>query len=148
MADYYALLSMRIEVSDEAQLTWLLDAFRAVDDNANDEDGRGALPEEIVAVATEQGADLNWGTGVLVSKGPLSLWIRSDESVQVEALATIIQSYLRRFDIQEGVGFEYAFTCSRPRLDAYGGGACYVTQKGLRWMTTGRWLGEQEESDG
>lgn len=46
--------------------------------------------------------------------------------------------------LNETVGFEWADTCSKPRLDAFGGGAMFVTATEIRGMHTSRWLAEQE----
>ena len=40
-------------------------------------------------------------------------------------------------------GFEYALTCSRPRLDAFGGGAHVIdlgARKSISWTSTQEWL--------
>lgn len=40
-------------------------------------------------------------------------------------------------------GFQYALTCSRPRLDAFGGGAHIIdlgARKSIGWTSTQEWL--------
>ena len=40
-------------------------------------------------------------------------------------------------------GFTYALTCSRPRLDAFGGGAHVIdlgARKSIGWTSTQEWL--------
>jgi hypothetical protein len=37
-------------------------------------------------------------------------------------------------------GFEYTNTCSRPRADAYGGGAVVFTRTSENWMNTYHWM--------
>ena len=47
------------------------------------------------------------------------------------------------FDLKGLWGFEYANTCSRPRLDAYGGGAHAIdlgARKSIGWVCSYEWL--------
>lgn len=40
-------------------------------------------------------------------------------------------------------GFDYAMTCSRPRLEAFGGGAHVIdlgARKSIGWISTHEWL--------
>ncbi|MGB4907012.1 MAG: hypothetical protein WBP15_00590, partial [Tabrizicola sp.] len=42
-------------------------------------------------------------------------------------------------------GFQYALTCSRPRLDAFGGGAHVVdlgARKSVGWTSSQEWLAD------
>lgn len=71
------------------------------------------------------------------------LWIRDDSSGDVEAVISFVLRLAEDLD-QTGLwGFEYALTCSRPRLDAFGGGA-HVIDLGARttigWTNTNEWL--------
>ena len=71
---------------------------------------------------------------------PKTLWISNDESANVNALSAVIQAALKKFKLNDRVGFEYAFTCSKPRLDAFGGGATIVTKDGFDYTSTSMWL--------
>ena len=47
------------------------------------------------------------------------------------------------FDLKGMWGFTYALTCSRPRLDAFGGGAHVIdlgARKSIGWTSTQEWL--------
>jgi len=47
------------------------------------------------------------------------------------------------FDLKGLWGFEYANTCSKPRLDAFGGGAHVIdlgARKSVGWTSTNEWL--------
>jgi hypothetical protein len=41
------------------------------------------------------------------------------------------------------VTFEWSHDCSKPRVDAYGGGAAFITAKEIKTMSTSAWLNEQ-----
>jgi len=58
------------------------------------------------------------------------------EHVDIEALAEFICGILEHFDIDEPVAFEYANTCSKPRLDAYGGGAIICHKTGAKYCNS------------
>jgi hypothetical protein len=38
------------------------------------------------------------------------------------------------------VTFEWSHDCSKPRVDAYGGGAAIITAKRIKTMSTCEWL--------
>ena len=47
---------------------------------------------------------------------------------------------LRTYDPTGRVTFEWAFDCSKPRTDAYGGGAAIITARRIKTMNTSEWL--------
>jgi hypothetical protein len=49
---------------------------------------------------------------------------------------------LQTFDPGGRVTFEWSHDCSKPRVDAYGGGAAIVTANEIKTMNTGQWLQE------
>lgn len=52
------------------------------------------------------------------------LWIRHTESISLEAVVAVIQVLLDELEIDEPFEFSWAYTCSAPRIDEFGGGAC------------------------
>ena len=61
---------------------------------------------------------------------------------QPAVLCAFLQHLLQKFDPQGCVTFEWSHDCSRPRLDAYGGGAAIVTARKIKTLSTGQWLAE------
>lgn len=54
-----------------------------------------------------------------------------------------MQRLAETFDLKGMWGFAYAMTCSRPRLDAFGGGAHVIdlgARKSIGWTSTQEWL--------
>jgi chromate transport protein ChrA len=51
---------------------------------------------------------------------------------------------MRHFNVAGKWGFNWAQNCSKPRLNAYGGGACMVSQTESEWINTFDWLTQQE----
>ena len=69
-----------------------------------------------------------------------TVWFHSDPNIDLEEAATTIQRFLKECRPEGSCGFSWAETCSKPRLDEFGGGACYVTAKQVWWHNTGDWL--------
>jgi hypothetical protein len=57
-------------------------------------------------------------------------WFHSDESGDPEQLALFIHHLIEKFDLPP-FGFDWAFTCSKPRIDEFGGGAVWITKEGF-----------------
>jgi hypothetical protein len=74
-----------------------------------------------------------------VDKNESGIWIHSDSS-GADAACDFVQHLLARFGIEEPVGFEWANTCSKPCLDAFGGGAVIITATEIRSWTSFAWL--------
>ena len=71
------------------------------------------------------------------------LWIRDDDSGDIEAVIAFVLRLAETLDLTGLWGFEYALTCSRPRLDAFGGGAHVIdlgARKCVGWVNTQTWL--------
>jgi len=70
------------------------------------------------------------------------LWLHSMYG-GVDAVCAFIQHLLQKFDPKSHVTFEWSHDCSKPRVDAYGGGAAFITAKEIKTMSTSAWLNEQ-----
>ena len=132
MAGYYTNLSFAVEVDDPVAA--------AAEINRQYE------------IAQEEGCPEDPPEGWMFEEEPHGLsieadedgvWIHSEESASVEAAADIARWLLTQPGAPEVVGFEWASTCSKPRLDAFGGGGVIVTKAGARWMNTGDWLSRE-----
>ena len=128
MADYFTHFSCLIDVgtADKAALAVaLFDQLRVEDQEADE-------PQV-------SGFDLS------IQDGPDSsiLWIRDEEHGDIEQVIGFVLRLAVDLDLSGLWGFEYALTCSRPRLDAFGGGA-HVIDLGARttigWTNTNEWL--------
>lgn len=72
------------------------------------------------------------------------LWIRSDEFIDVDSFANYAIEVGRALKLKGKFGFSWAETCSKLRLDEFGGGACIIDWgKGTRkFITTWGWLND------
>lgn len=53
------------------------------------------------------------------------IWINGDEIVP-DNIANMILEILEKLEIDEPFVFSWSYTCSKPRIDEFGGGACAV----------------------
>lgn len=138
MADYFTNFSLIFSVpSAEAQGCALELAAQA---------GRIRQGDELSSDFPRELADLieDWSFDVEpdgVGNKP-ALWLHSS-SGGIDAACIFIQHLLQRFDPQGRVTFEWSHDCSRPRTDAYGGGAAIITATEIKTMSTGQWLSQQ-----
>lgn len=138
MANYYTELSFVVRIGSEARAEWAKQIF--------DEFEGGMYPEYL--------DDPDWpDTGCLAKvetakdpQVPAALWIRSDESAQINNLVSFLLVLVDTLQIDEPIGVEWASTCSKPRLDGFGGGA-FVVKRGCepRFMNSGLWLDQALE---
>ena len=71
------------------------------------------------------------------------LWIHDVVSGDVEQVIGFVLRLAETFDLKGLWGFDYANTCSRPRVDAFGGGAHVIdlgAGKSIGWTSTQEWL--------
>ena len=128
MADYFTHFSCLIDVgtADKAALAVALFDQLRVEDLEADE------PQV-------SGFDLS------IQDGPDSsmLWIRDDEHADIEQVIGFVLRLAAEIDLTGIWGFDYALTCSRPRLEAFGGGAHVIdlgARKCVGWVNTQTWL--------
>ena len=98
--------------------------------------------------AEEEGADDPTFSGFALSlqDGPGSsvLWFHDDDGQgDVEGAIRFVLRLAEELDLIGLWGFQYALTCSRPRLDAFGGGAHVLdlgARKSVGWTSSQEWL--------
>jgi len=72
------------------------------------------------------------------------LWITGEENINDELAANFTQMLLQYFDLDICVCFGVAYTCSKPRLDAFGGDAVFVTKKEVEYISSTQWLSKKK----
>jgi hypothetical protein len=132
MADYFTNFSCLLDVRTPAN------AARALELCANtpeDEDGLRFADGFILSTQMEGGSEL---------------LIHDDYSGDPERVIAFVLLCAEEFDLKGLWGFEYANTCSKPRLDAFGGGAHVIdlgARKSVGWTSTNEWLCRALEGD-
>jgi hypothetical protein len=68
--------------------------------------------------------------GIQVELESEGVWIYGEESFDSDQAAELVQTLVDELEIDEPFVFSWAYSCSKMRLDEFGGGACLV-RKGL-----------------
>lgn len=117
MADYFTHFSCVLDVGSPAKATAaieLLDRLHLEDEGADDPEYAG------FALSQQDGPE-----------GSI-LWFHDDDGQgDIEGVIRFVLRLAEEIDLSGLWGFEVAYTCSRPRLDAFGGGA-HVIDLGAR----------------
>jgi hypothetical protein len=77
----------------------------------------------------------------------ISWWIYADETIDVDRTVTFFH-YLVENNLLKPFGFEWANTCSSSRLDAFGGGAVFITKDEDHWASSCSILMDLEKQHG
>lgn len=128
MADYFTHFSCVLDTGDPEK------ALRAMD-----------ILARLRAEDEEADEPQFGGFDVVLQDGPDSsaLWIHDDDQGDVEGVIAFVLRLAEELDLTGLWGFDYANTCSRPRIDAFGGAAHVVdlgARKSIGWISTQEWL--------
>lgn len=127
MANYYTHFSCMLDVGTQANAQRALEIY------------------EHAVLGDDPDHPLSYGFSVSTNEidGGTKLWIRDEESGDPECVIAFVLLCAEAFGLQGLWGFEYANTCSSPRVDAFGGGAHVVdlgARKTLDYVSTHEWL--------
>jgi hypothetical protein len=128
VADYFTQFSCTLDVGTPDKAVTALDLFLRLreEDEASDD------PEFS-------------GFALSLPDGPGSsvLWFHDDCQGDVEGVIRFVLRLAEDLDLTGLWGFDYALTCSRPRLEAFGGGAHVIdlgARRSIGWISTHEWL--------
>ena len=127
MADFFTHFSCVLDVGTPDNTARALDLYNALmDENAQEDPPSDAF---LLSIQPEHGGS--------------QLWIRDGAMGDPQTVITFVLRCAEVLDLKGRWGFQWANTCSRPRIDAFGGGA-QVLDLGLRktiaWTDTSGWL--------
>jgi hypothetical protein len=138
MVDYFTNFSVVLKLANEAEQAYALElAHKAGLAQQGDE-----LPADFPQTLADMIEDWQFETDPDNSGTSHGLWLHSMNG-GVDAVCAFIQHLLQKFDQKGCVTFEWSHDCSEPHVDAYGGGAAFITAKEIRTMSTAAWLNEQ-----
>ena len=129
MADYFTHFSCLLDVGTPETAARALDLY-----NQLSEDG-----------ASEEPPTDGFLLSIQPAQGGSKLWMRDDVTGDPERLIQFVIRCAAEFHLTGRWGFQYANTCSRPRLDGFGGGAHVLdlaTGETVAWIYTNGWLAE------
>jgi len=149
MADYYSEASF-IALSNltPVEVEWLVGEFSVDPEDLADEE------QEVWAAARGLETPCHWGfahkiVDTVDTTGAIkSLWIYSDCCFDPANVAGFLHHMLTTLRPEFTIGFEWSNSCSKARIDAFGGGAAVVTKEGVEWCNTNEWLSMKMEISG
>lgn len=135
MADYFTHFSCLLDVGTPQNAVCALELYNALSEEGASEDP----PSDgfLLSIQPEHG-----GT---------NLWMRDDVTGDPERLIQFVKRCASAFGLTGRWGFQYANTCSRPRLDGFGGGAHVLdlaSGETVAWIYTDGWLAETLSEEG
>lgn len=154
MANYYTEASFILPLTSE-QLTFAFNVLECVQDDEIDLRKKHkttkarSYDSSVYSVAKKFAKSNNdyeadyFSLGFDFSSIEEGLWISYEENINTERAALFCHLILKHFDSNNHVAISASHTCSKPRLDAFGGHAAFVTKKGVKWMSTDCWLNSQ-----
>jgi hypothetical protein len=109
------------------------------------EDKMGRVQEIIDQVVKEMGEDdpdiEDYGIGCQVEVECGGVWFHGEESCNVESVETIAKELVEQLEIDDPFYCSWAYTCGKPRIDEFGGGACLVRRgKDTVWIDAMQYL--------
>lgn len=127
MADYFTHFSCLLDVGTPDNAARALDLYRAFREAADREDP----PSDgfLLSIQPEHGGS--------------QLWIYDDVTGDPEQVIQFVLRCAEVFGLTGRWGFQFANTCSRPRVNAFGGGAHVLdlgTRQTVAWSDTDDWL--------
>jgi len=129
MADYFTHFSCLLDVGTPENAARALDLY-----NRLSKDG-----------ASEEPPSDGFLLSIQPERGGTKLWMRDDVTGDPERLIQFVIRCAAEFHLTGRWGFQYANTCSRSRLDGFGGGAHVLdlaTGETVAWIDTDGWLAE------
>jgi len=140
MADYCTNFSLILTLPDEAARTQALELFQRLEEHRHDE----SRPDDVTEALWAEREDWCFECQAAPGERNPSLWLHSAEG-GIEAACALIQHLLQKHQLREAVTFEWSHDCSKPRTDAFGGGAAFITAGEIRTFSTAQWVGQQLE---
>jgi hypothetical protein len=128
MADYFTHFSCILDVRSPENVIRALEIFEAFATELMDTEGM------------EPGFDIEHDTVHSAN----ALWFHGDGYGDPEHVIDFVLRCAEAFDLTGRWGFTWALSCSKPRLDGFGGGAQLLDlgeRRSLAWLDCSYWLG-------
>jgi hypothetical protein len=138
MADYFTNFSLIVTLPNKEAQDYALEISCLAARIQQGDEKEACFPASLVAAVED------WHFETVAESLPdhWGVWLHSS-SGGIDAVCAFIQHLLQKFEPQGHVGFEWSHDCSKPRVDAFGGGAAFITAHRIKFMNTGQWLHKQ-----
>ena len=135
MADYYTNFSLVVNLPDQAAQQYALELANKASQVHLGEEAPKDFPAPLLEVVED------WNFEIEADSPAEEHGIRlHSQCGGIDAVCAFIQHLLQKFNPEARVEFEWSNDCSKPRVDAYGGGAAIITAQEIQTMSTGQWL--------
>lgn len=135
MADYYTHFSVIIDLPDVAAQDYALAIHAKAESLTSEQEVPGEIPTELHTFLDDWTFDAERAGHRLQP----ALWLHSEHG-GVDAACDFIQHLLKRFNPQGFIAFSWSYDCNKPRTDAFGGGAAFITATDIHSITTCDWI--------
>lgn len=135
MANYYTKFSLAIKLDSRAEADWCLKQLEGWRDAAQ---GEERLTDLHALIRNDINTGGSGGSGVEFDSEieDNTLYLSSMECGNPDQVAIFVRAYLQTFHPDRWAGFEWAYTCSSPRPDGFGGGAAFITATKVTYSIT------------
>lgn len=130
MADYFTRFSVMLPLGSAERITPALAIY-------------GKLAEDL---GRDEEAAIGFEGAVSPEVDPGALWLSAEEDGNPEHVIAFVRLCGETFGLTGRWGFRWALTCSRMRLDGWGGGAHVLdlaTGETVEWLDCENWLAER-----
>ena len=130
MANYYTHFSVMLPLGSPERIGPALAIYRKLAEDLDREDGAG----------------IGFTATAAPEVDPAALWLSTEEDGNPEHVIAFAQLCGATFRLTGRWGFRWALTCSRMRLDGWGGGAHVLdlaTGETVEWLDCEHWLAER-----
>ena len=127
MADYFTNFSCLLDVGTTDNVRRALELYRSFDEQLD----------------RDEAASVGFALSIQPEEGGTTLWIRDDQTGDPEHVIAFVLQCAETLKLKGQWGFEWANTCSKPHLDAFGGGAQIIDLEAgsvTAWVSTNEWL--------
>jgi hypothetical protein len=148
MADYFTRISFMVDLPSETlaqQALASIESWRTAlypeTIDADAVDAVDAVGAEATALPERLRPFVGECLGVEIRAEGHGLWVHDDGGgPHLDLLAACLQEVLAQYHPTGVIEFEWANDCSKPRLDAFGGGAVAIWSDDMKWGQTSRLL--------
>lgn len=140
MASHFTMFSFSLEDLTDDELAWC-QRFEEYLEGVETGEIEPTEDDEFSSVLPDHGETPDYRAEVDAEER--SVWLHADESGTPEHVVLYVQAFLKKFRPADFIGFEWANLCSRPLLDAFGGGAVLVTAQSAHYHSSSQWLSER-----
>ncbi len=148
MANNYLQFSLSVPLKTKAELSWAAKTLAAITrlfDSPGELDEKraralGPLGRRIIDERWDY-LDFQWSIEPTRddADGVGALWLYAEESGNPDQVAVVLEAFLKKFRLTGVITFSWAYTCSKLRVNEFGGGAAVVIATGTKFLDSQSW---------